>query len=1025
MATKNRTTRFALIVCLIVLCVLTVALAACKKGNEAKVNFMVQNDQGVWAVHKTVSVNEEGKAEVPVAPEKKGYRFRDWYADEGFSAVFVNENITSDCNAYAKYEAITVSVNLNGTAQGEKRLLDLDAFTAEYAADAKENSLTFGGWYIDAEYKTVYNGQDVDAIYARYMAEVLYDNGYETVYKELIVPGAKTVQPAVESVKKYYMDEEDISYVTEDGTAFDFASPVNTNTTVTVLWKSPFFLYSYNETTEKFAVSRIAYEEFDINLIKSVPVISILSEATIKEENLAPFSSEVPEEMMGKACPVNVVEGLALSNFHSLEKMILHEGIQAIIEVSGGDGVPMKELRVPASVKVLAGAFVGFSNLESVQMQSGVEVILSSFFAGYYEGQHDFDISLPASVKHISDVPLNLIPSADSAFYKEGDALYTTDKEGRKVLVAYRTLEQDGSLIVPEGTQSIQAGAFYTLEQFGELKKLILPSSFEAVYYGADRAQYDFYHISALLDHQYLDKPEQDSGASPRSYAIISGLMQLDCVLMHLHEYPADMSKYAFTGKHKPYDQQEEEKIFFIGEIDQGDPLEFRIVARNTMDPDGQIMFYLDSVKSGDVVSAETIWNAIAAKGIYNSEEYDIVSLTEFGINYDDIQASSCNRYIEAQFANKPGGAKYEYSDAEGGYVVTGYDSDSAMVLPDGTRRVVIPAQYSEKDVVKIAAGAFKNAGSISEVYISNKVKIIDDEAFMNTTNLKLVNIAPGGIEVIGRSAFENSGFTHIALPLETLKEIRPYAFKSSVLKGFLPVEGEEFRTVFTSTIGGSKTTPAEDLAPGKIYFNGDKDSDDWFSGIIQYVSHAVEYQKALPSDSEATVPVTVYEAKFLAVAGGMERGFGAFAIGVSSRKNSFLGAPDAVIRYEMMEGSVYYLSGHKSITFGLVSKVHKNAFTDMDAKYDTVTTSANGSKKGKIKVYRVAVENPDAYTNNDSWLLLEDIQAVASPEYDFEAEGAIFEDGWWEGITVDDAEYASKMEFMAVARYDSSILGW
>ena len=96
-----------------------------------------------------------------------------------------------------------------------------------------------------------------------------------------------------------------------------------------------------------------------------------------------------------------------------------------------------------------------------------------------------------------------------------------------------------------------------------------------------------------------------------------------------------------------------------------------------------------------------------------------------------------------------------------------------------------------------------------------------------------------------------------------------------------------------------------------------------------------------------------------------------------------------------------------------------------MDAKYDTVTTSANGSKKGKIKVYRVAVENPDAYTNNDSWLLLEDIQAVASPEYDFAAEDAIFEDGWWEGITVDDADYAAKMEFMAVARYDSSILGW
>lgn len=1024
MATKNRTTRFALIVCLIVLCVLTVALAACKKGNEAKVNFMVQNDQGVWAVHKTVSVNEEGKAEVPVAPEKKGYRFRDWYADEGFSAVFVNENITSDCNAYAKYEAITVSVNLNGTAQGEKRLLDLDAFTAEYAADAKANSLTFGGWYIDAEYKTVYNGQDVDAIYARYMAEVLYDNGYETVYKELIVPGAKTVQPAVESVKKYYMDAEDISYVDADGAAFDFSAAVESNTVVTVRWKSPFLYYSYYSNAEKFSVSGISYEGTDINMLKSVPVISVLSEGvTIGEEDLK-YTSGVPESAFGSDCEVFGISALALSNFTSLEKIILPEGIEYITGVSGGDGVPLKKLSLPASVVLLEGAFCGFTQLEEVHMKSGVEVMMRSFFKDMYSGQHDFDITVPASVKHISDMPTNLTFEAGSAFYKEGDGVYTTDQQGRKVLVSYRTVDESGTITIPEGVQSIQAGAFYVMEQLQSFKRLVLPSSFEAVNYGANRADYAGYDGDALLDHQYLSNPQNDSGADARAYSVICGLELLDSVLMNTREYPAEMSAYAFTSSRKPYDQVAE-RIFFVGAVEQGEPVKFRVTAYNSMDPSSEVQFFIESVASGQAVDEATIWAAIATKCDYNSAEYDIVSLTEFGENYVASEPTTRNRYLVAQFANKPGGARYEYSESEGGYVVTGYDSDSAMVLPDGTRRVVIPAQYSEKDVVKIAAGAFKNAGSISEVYISNKVKIIDDEAFMNTANLKTVSITPGGIEVIGRSAFENSGFTYIALPLATLKEVRPYAFKSAVLKGFLPVEGEEQRMIFTSTIGGTATTPAADLAPGKIYFNGDMDSDDGFSGIIQYVSHAVEYQKALPSDSEATVPVTVYEAKFLAVAGGMERGFGAFAIGVSSRKNSFFGAPDAVIRYEMMEGSVYYLAGHKSITFGLVSKVHKNAFTDMDAKYDTVTTSANGSKKGKIKVYRVAVENPDAYTNNDSWLLLEDIQAVASPDYDFAAEGAIFEDGWWEGITVDDADYAAKMEFMAVARYDDSILGW
>lgn len=1023
MATTTSRKRLVLILCVLAMCALAIALVACNGNSTAKVNFMIQNDDGSWAVHKSVTANSEGKVEIPAAPERTGYRFRDWYADENFSAVFVNEGIKKNTNVYAKYDAITLAVSVNGSAQGNKRLVDIDEFTAGYVADAESKNLTFGGWYIDSQYKTAYNGQDVDAIYARYMAAVTYDNGYETVYSELIVPGNKVTRPATESVKKYYMDAEDISYVDANGVVFDFSAAVENNTVVTVRWKSPFLYYSYDSNSGKFYVEGISYEGTDINMLKSVPVISVLSEGvTIGEDDMR-SAGGVPESAYGSDREVFGISALALSNFTSLEKIILPEGIEYITGVSGGDGVPLKKLSLPESVVLLEGAFCGFTQLEEVNMKSGVEVIMRSFFKDMYSGQHDFDITVPASVKHISDMPTNLTFEAGSAFYKEGDGVYTTDQQGRKVLVSYRTVDESGTITVPEEVQSIQAGAFYVMEQLQSFKRLVLPSSFEAVNYGANRADYDFYNGHALLDHQYLSNPQNDSGAAARAYSVICGLELLDSVLVNTREYPAEMSAYAFTSSRKPYDQVAE-RIFFVGAVEQGSSVKFRVTAYNSMDPSSEVQFFIDSVTSGQTIDESTIWAAIEANTDYNSAEYEIVSLTEFGKNYVASEPTIRNRYLVAQFANKPGGARYEYSESEGGYIVTAYDTSTALALGDGTYRVVIPAEYQGKPVVKIAVGAFKNAGTLAEVYIGKNVKIIDDEAFMNTTNLKTVSITPGGIEVIGRSAFENSGFTHIALPLATLKEVRPYAFKSAVLKGFLPVEGEEQRMIFTSTIGGTATTPAADLAPGKIYFNGDKDSDDGFSGLIQYVSHAVEYQKALPSDSEATVPVTVYEAKFLAVAGGMERGFGAFALGFSMRKNSFFGASDAVIRYEMMEGSVYYLSGHKSINFGLVSKVHKNAFTDMDAKYDTVTTSANGSKTGKIKVYRVAVENPDAYTNNDSWLLLEDIQAVASPDYDFAAKDAIFEDGWWEGITVDDADYAAKMEFMAVARYDSSMLG-
>ena len=198
-------------------------------------------------------------------------------------------------------------------------------------------------------------------------------------------------------------------------------------------------------------------------MLKSVPVISVLSEGvTIGEEDMI-SAGGVPDSAYGSDREVFGISSLALSNFTSLEKIILPEGIEYITGVSGGDGVPLKKLSLPASVVLLEGAFCGFTQLEEVHMKSGVEVMMRSFFKDMYSGQHDFDITVPASVKHIADMPTNLTFEAGSAFYKEGDGVYTTDQQGRKVLVSYRTVDESGTITVPEGVQSIQAGAFYVM----------------------------------------------------------------------------------------------------------------------------------------------------------------------------------------------------------------------------------------------------------------------------------------------------------------------------------------------------------------------------------------------------------------------------------------------------------------------------------------------------------------------------------------------------------------------------------
>ena len=110
------------------------------------------------------------------------------------------------------------------------------------------------------------------------------------------------------------------------------------------------------------------------------------------------------------------------------------------------------------------------------------------------------------------------------------------------------------------------------------------------------------------------------------------------------------------------------------------------------------------------------------------------------------------------------------------------------------------------------------------------------------------------------------------------------------------------------------------------------------------------------------------------------------------------------VVRYEVMEGSVYYLDNLGSsygIEFGIISKVHKNAFTDINEKVIAVKELSNGTKQCASTLY--------AYSGEiiyDTWLQTEDF---------FNTE--IFEDGWWEGITKDNPDYDTLTEWINYLR--------
>ena len=105
----------------------------------------------------------------------------------------------------------------------------------------------------------------------------------------------------------------------------------------------------------------------------------------------------------------------------------------------------------------------------------------------------------------------------------------------------------------------------------------------------------------------------------------------------------------------------------------------------------------------------------------------------------------------------------------------------------------------------------------------------------------------------------------------------------------------------------------------------------------------------------------------------------------------------DGVTRFEVMEGSVYYVSKSYPLIIGIVSKIHKNALSDM--KNENLLKITNVTKKdadgneyveatSNIKYYYGQSETLD---REDKWVTEEQVNTM---------DESIFEDGWYEGRT-------------------------
>ena len=978
--------RILIVLALVMLCAVGVfALAACNNTETYTVTFMVRENgtTGDWQQYTTVDTNDDGSVTLPAEPTVDGYTFRDWYTDEACSAdnVFDESNVTGDITVYALMAEANVTLNVtdgSGTStQIAGTLSALSQTTSEQEAAAAEENLTFDGWYTDAAFTQKYsNGMDATTLYGRYMAQITYDNGYETLYSELVTPGTLTSAPdaRVDDFVKRYMDDEDISYNDSEGNAIDFtADTFDENEVVTVLWKTPGLEYEVIEGNS-YRVSRIAREGDT-----SYPAVSVLSKNVTIE---------------GKPdCNVVAVDAaVGLDRYDQAEVFIFNEGIESIrgfYAASYGGPSAMKEVRLPSTLKVLEDSFnMPSTALSELILPEGLEVIIDCFWSDMLattnpdrENGLNISITVPATVNNMVVVPKNLDLSQNDHFeYDDDGRLYYVDGDSKILCSEYQSnVTDDGRLVVEEGVTGVQV---YLLSRLN-YDYLDLPSTFCEVGYNNAAENYPAYTGDLLTPQAVINDPEAVpvEGASRYSYAIVSNLDEITYVtIARTGDLP--VSDYAFVSTsgvpHNGSEFEDDVKVVLIGDVTPGEAVEIRLTVSYSRDNEVTTSV-LDSYKSGDTLTVAAI---LEAAGV-SEEDYTVI-VRNVGEVYKGGTITS-DMYITVECYAKAGGFTYTVNADGETATVTGFNSTTAEQLTDGTYRVTIDI-IDGYIVTAIADGAFKNVGGVSEVYIANTITKIGVEAFMNTGNLRLVDIAPGGLSVIGESAFENAGCVQadgnwtvnttggvdkltMILPLADLTDIQPYAFKTLAIEKFTPVEGEESRYVLLGLQGAmAGEYVADDLKEGKFY---------WTSGVSNMYLEIVQYAKQGTEKASDGSDVTVIDVRLIAIAGGDPTTGYPLAIGSSYRAAAFATMmpllKTAVLRFEVMEGSVYFVN--YAIEFGIVSKVHTNAFTDM--RY----TSTGEQKYNTIYWY-----GPEG----DTWLSQEDLQNQNS---------SIFEDGWWEGV--------------------------
>lgn len=175
----------------------------------------------------------------------------------------------------------------------------------------------------------------------------------------------------------------------------------------------------------------------------------------------------------------------------------------------------------------------------------------------------------------------------------------------------------------------------------------------------------------------------------------------------------------------------------------------------------------ITNVDTEEIISKNTRATKYSIDGLLPEGDYDISVMAQAGDAFKESDWSEPIAYHQDYVS----GAVYQLINNNSEYQIRRANATKGDVL--------IESVYRTKPVTTIAASAFRGNNNITSVTLGENIRVINENAFYNCTNLKKITFLSDEITSIGTSAFHACrGLEEINLP-KTMTTIPDYLFNS------------------------------------------------------------------------------------------------------------------------------------------------------------------------------------------------------------------------------------------------------